>query len=115
LATRGFSGLWGRKKEDKDKDLPVAPEMEGDRQDTGLEPSPLIDDAHHEPDGVTEIEGKVEFDMNAESSDHVETTPKQSSMRELPDTTSDEISTETLEDSVSREVPVEAEATGHAR
>ena len=94
LAARGFSGLWGRKKEDKDKDLPVAPEMEEDKMESELEPSPLIDDGPHQPDGVTEIKGKVEFDAS-ESSDHIETTPKQSAHKDLPDATTEEISTET--------------------
>jgi hypothetical protein len=115
LASRGFSGLWGRKKEDKDKDLPSAPEMEEDRQEigTGLEPSPMMDDAPYEPDGVTEIKGKVEFDAG-DASDHVETTPKQAG-KELPDMTLDEPSTETQEASTAQEALGEEEGTGHAR
>jgi hypothetical protein len=115
LATRGFSGLWGRKKEDKDKDLPSAPEESEERQDTGLEPSPHIDEEHHEPDGVTVIKGKVEFDAG-DASDHVETTPKQSGNKDLPDTNLEEASTRSEDGStVPKEELEEKEDAGLAR
>lgn len=115
LTNRGFSGLWGRKKEDKDKDLPVAPEMDEDKQESGLEPSPYIEDAPHQPDGVTEIEGKVEFDAG-DSSDHIETTPKQGGNKELPDTTLEEASTVSEDGSVvPKEDSAGNEEAGQAR
>jgi hypothetical protein len=114
LATRGFSGLWGRKKEDKDKDLPSAPEESEDRQDTVLEPSPLIDEEHHVPDGVTVIKGKVEFDAG-DASDHVETTPKQSGNKDLPDSTLEEASTRSEDGSTVPMEDSEKEDAGLAR
>lgn len=93
LAARGFSGLWGRKKDEKEKDLPLAPEIEDNRDESVLEPSLPID-VTPQPFEHNGEEGKVEFDADAtpEVADNaIETTPKQDrASRELPNVTPEE-------------------------
>jgi hypothetical protein len=105
LAARGFSGLWGRKKEEKE--LPTAPEVNEQQPDeegiadqeemkTGaLEPSPHIEESQLHPE---EIAQEVKEDVT-EAEDVIETTPKQTdrNSKELPDVSTEEKSEENKE------------------
>jgi len=73
-AARAFSGLWGRKKDDKEKEFPIAPEVQEMQEENaiGLEPSPLIADS--EP--MFDFSARQEGDDEEEA--EVMTTPKQS-------------------------------------
>lgn len=68
---RGFSGFWGRKKEDRGKDLPEAPETESQGQ-SALDPSPMIEDGKLDA-GQTEVEGEA----LVKEAEVGQTTPKQ--------------------------------------